>query len=226
MRFLLSICSSFLRNHAYWPQKKKKRPVSFQQKSIPGQLWKPCHSNGIDELINFGETESVSVLNSLWGFLKCKLGPSHYTTVACGFCSGHSNSSWIGLGCVTARGGWRFLLMPLANLFDAMFMHVTSNVHWEKTHHSAWFLCVLISTGVLMLASAEMSLPVAVLDLSGAFMFSFFTRYCQQCPSAVVAVLYLHVCSLHWQLLLNFLLEFEQLLGEQPQQTQQTWIIL
>lgn len=77
-----------------------------------------------------------------------------------------------------------------------------------------------------MLASAEMSLPVAVLELSGAFMFSFVTRYCQQCPSAVVAFLYLHVCSLHWQLLLNFLLQFEQLLGEQPQQTQQTWIIL
>lgn len=55
-----------------------------------------------------------------------------------------------------------------------------------------------------MLASpAEMSLPVAVLELSGPFMFSFFTRYCQHCPSAVVAVLYLHVCSLHWQLLLT-----------------------
>lgn len=65
MRFLLSICSSFLRNHAYWPQKKK-RPVSFQQKSIPGQLWKPCHSNGIDELINFGETESVSPCGAFW----------------------------------------------------------------------------------------------------------------------------------------------------------------
>lgn len=224
MRFLLSICSSFLRNHAYWPQKKKKKTASvFPTKIDPWTVMKAMPQQWYWWAYKFwGNWISLS----LWGFLKCKLGPSHYTTVACGFCSGHSNSSWIGLGCVTARGGWRFLLMPLANLFDAMFMHVTSNVHWEKTHHSAWFLCVLISTGVLMLASAEMSLPVAVLDLSGAFMFSFFTRYCQQCPSAVVAVLYLHVCSLHWQLLLNFLLEFEQLLGEQPQQTQQTWIIL
>lgn len=56
-----------------------------------------------------------------------------------------------------------------------------------------------------MRAPVEMSLPVAVLELSGAFTFSFFTRYCQQCPSAVVAVLYLCVCSLHWQSLLNFL---------------------
>lgn len=114
-------------------------------------------------------------------------------------------------------------LMPSANLFDAMFMHV---VQWGKTHGSVWFLHVLISPGVLMLASAEMSLPVAVLELSGAFVFSLFTHYCQQCPSAVVLVLYLHVCSLYWQSLLNFLLEFEQLLGELPQQTQQTWIIL
>lgn len=52
-----------------------------------------------------------------------------------------------------------------------------------------------------MLASVEMSLPVAVLEISGAFIFSFFTRYCQQCPSAVVAVLYLLVCSLHWQVI-------------------------
>lgn len=94
--------------------------------------------------------------------------------------------------------------MPSANLLDAMFMHVPPNVHWGKTYHSAWFLHVLISTGVLMLASAEMSLPVAVSELSGAFMFSSFARYCQQRPSAVVAVLYLQVCSLHSQTLLEF----------------------
>lgn len=95
--------------------------------------------------------------------------------------------------------------MPSANLLDAMFMHVTSSVHWGNTHHSAWFLHVLISTRVLMLAFVEMSLPVAVLELSVAFMFSLFAHYCQQCPSAVVAVLYLRVCSLHWQSFLNFL---------------------
>lgn len=135
MRFLLSICSSFSRNHTYWPQKNPVYnicPISFQQKSICGQFWKPCHSNGIDELINFGANWISLYIDLLVGLFEVQTKPfSLHNHCMCVLLRPFKKLLDRARLCDCQR--WLALpLMPSANLLDAMFVHVTSNVQQGK----------------------------------------------------------------------------------------------